>query len=108
MKLTRMRAENLEKFIQDWRDAAAANMTRGEFCKLMGLSQGSVYVRQRNLERRGISLPLLRGQRGIGSNSGKARRVKVRLSENKRAVPETSRPEVADLRFVLYVGDCVA
>lgn len=102
MKLTRMRAENLEKFIQDWRDAAAADMTRAEFCKLTGLSQGSVYVRQRNLERRGISLPLLRGQRGIGSN-GKVRRVKVKVAK-----PKHSRKETTDLRFVLYVGDCVA
>lgn len=102
MKLVRMRAENLEQFIQDWRDAASAGMSRGEFCKLTGLSQGAVYIRQRNLQKRGISLPLLRGQRGIGSNSGKARRVKVRFTEPKREAVQPSRP---DLRFVLYVGD---
>lgn len=105
MKLTKM---SLEKFIQDWRDAAAADLTRREFCKLTGLTEGAVYIRQRNLERRGISLPLLRGQRGVGANSGKARRVKVQFAEPKRETSPPSRQEAAALRFVIYVGDCVA
>lgn len=104
MKLTRMRAENLEKFIADWREAAAAGLSRSEFSRLTGISNGGLYCRQKNLERRGISLPLLKGQRGVGYNR-KHRVMRVRM---KRASATANERVTTPLRFVLYVGDCVA
>jgi hypothetical protein len=104
--MRKMRVKDLDQFISDWKEAAAANISLPEFVRLSGLTIGKVTARQRSLYARGVELPLLRGQRGVGSIVNRGSRIKVRPKVSRSQNGEQFTDTAAAVRFVMYVGDC--
>lgn len=61
-KLRRLTID-VTKFLADYNDALASNMTVKEFCEVTGLHIATLHGRLRTLASRGVVLPLLNGMR---------------------------------------------
>lgn len=64
-------------FIKLWDEAKDAGLTVHEMAQLTGINVNTLCSRQFALRRRGIMLPLLKGQRGPKGPRGKKRKVVV-------------------------------
>lgn len=61
-KLRRLKID-VTKFLADYNDAHASDMTVREFCAVTGLHIATLHGRLRTLAKRGVILPMLKGMR---------------------------------------------
>jgi hypothetical protein len=103
-KLRKLRFDAV-KFMAEYNDAVAANLTVREFCQLTGTPAGSLHNRLELLAQRGFTLPMLR-------NMKKQSRLGVRLGvatayRRRRTAVKVEQPVVVIARpvtFQAFVG----
>lgn len=104
-KLRRLTID-VTKFLADYNDAHASDMTVREFCQVTGLGIGTLHSRLRTLAQRGVILPMLKGMRRrtkMGRLLGVYPSVPVK-DEAAPAVPVAVLPAVDCPSFQICVG----
>jgi hypothetical protein len=94
------RAYNVEQFVKEYSEAAAAGLSTKELAALLGITVSSLWSRVDRCRRFGIDLPVLRGGHRLTPDIRAAKKAKRRRTRTRKlrtaATPAPAAPSLPD------------
>jgi biotin operon repressor len=85
---------NVEQFVKEYNEAAAAGLSTKEFAALLGITVSSLWSRVDRCRRFGFDLPVLRGGHRLPAKTRAAKRAKhIRTRNRNRNAPAAATPK---------------